>query len=48
MGWEFPWVSSLGSDFRHDFGATFIEEQQRNGADYNFKQVDQVAPQREG
>jgi predicted dithiol-disulfide oxidoreductase (DUF899 family) len=48
MGWEFPSVSSLGSDFRYDFGAAFTEEQQRNGADYNFKHVDQVAPKREG
>ena len=48
MGWEFPWVSSLGSDFRYDFGAALTQEQQRNGADYNFKHVDQVAPQREG
>jgi predicted dithiol-disulfide oxidoreductase (DUF899 family) len=48
MGWEFPWVSSLGSDFRYDFGAAFTEEQQRSGADYNFKHVDRVAPQREG
>src|SRR5262245_12887404 len=23
MGWTFPWVSSLGSDFRYDFGAAF-------------------------
>src|ERR671936_1780146 len=29
MGWRFPWVSSLGSDFRYDFGAAFTEEQQR-------------------
>jgi predicted dithiol-disulfide oxidoreductase (DUF899 family) len=48
MEWEFPWVSSLGSDFRYDFGAAFTEEEQRSGADYNFKHVDQVAPQREG
>jgi predicted dithiol-disulfide oxidoreductase (DUF899 family) len=48
MGWTFPWVSSLGSDFRYDFGAAFTEEQQRGGADYNFAHVDQVAPQREG
>jgi predicted dithiol-disulfide oxidoreductase (DUF899 family) len=48
MGWEFPWISSLGSDFRYDFGAAFTEEQQRYGADYNFKHVDQVSPQREG
>src|SRR6266508_6738792 len=48
MGRKFPWVSSLGSDFRYDFGAAFTEEQQQNGADYNFKHVDRVAPQREG
>ena len=48
MGWTFPWVSSLGSDFRYDFGAAFTEEQQKNGADYNFNHVDQVPPQREG
>src|SRR5919109_1778684 len=48
MGWQFPWVSSLGTDFRYDFGAAFTEEQRRSGADYNFKHVDQVSPQREG
>src|SRR5262245_37845879 len=48
MGWEFPWVSSLGSDFRYDFGAAVTAEQQETGADYNFKHVDRVAPQREG
>jgi predicted dithiol-disulfide oxidoreductase (DUF899 family) len=48
MGWRFPWVSSLGSDFKYDFGAAFTEEQQRNGADYNFRHVDQPLPQREG
>ena len=30
------WVSSLGSDFKYDFGAAFTEEQQRSGAEYNF------------
>lgn len=35
MGWRFPWVSSLASDFKYDFGAAFTEEQQRDGADYN-------------
>jgi predicted dithiol-disulfide oxidoreductase (DUF899 family) len=48
MDWKFPWVSSLGSDFKYDFGAAFTEEQQRNGAEYNFRHVDQVEPQREG
>ena len=49
MGWGFPWASSGGSDFKYDFGAAFTEEQQREGADYNFKHLDQVPrPQREG
>jgi predicted dithiol-disulfide oxidoreductase (DUF899 family) len=49
MGWRFPWVSSGGGDFKYDFGAAFTEEQQRDGADYNFKHVDQPPwPQREG
>jgi predicted dithiol-disulfide oxidoreductase (DUF899 family) len=49
MGWRFPWVSSGGSDFKYDYGAAFTEEQQRNGADYNFRHVDQPPwPQREG
>jgi predicted dithiol-disulfide oxidoreductase (DUF899 family) len=48
MGWVFPWVSSLGSDFRYDFGAAFTEEQQQRGADYNFRHVDRPEPQREG
>jgi predicted dithiol-disulfide oxidoreductase (DUF899 family) len=48
MGWRFPWVSSLGSDFKYDFGAAFTEEQQRNGADYNYRHVDKAEPQKEG
>ena len=48
MGWSFPWVSSLGSDFRYDFGAAFTEDEQLNGGEYNFRHEDQVAPQREG
>jgi len=48
MGWKFPWVSSLGADFRYDFGAAFTEEQQRDGAEYNFAHVDHALPQREG
>ena len=34
MGWRFPWVSSLGSDFKYDFGAAFTEEQRRNGVEF--------------
>jgi predicted dithiol-disulfide oxidoreductase (DUF899 family) len=48
MGWTFPWVSSRGGDFRYDFGAAFTEEQQRDGADYNFSHVEAPPPQREG
>jgi predicted dithiol-disulfide oxidoreductase (DUF899 family) len=37
MGWTFPWASSFGSDFNHDFQVSFTEEQQRAGAgEYNF------------
>jgi len=48
MNWTFPWVSSLGSDFRYDFGAAFTAEQQRSGAEYNFRREHEVPPQREG
>ena len=48
MGWRFPWVSSLGGDFKYDFWAAFTEEQQKNGADYNFRHVDEPEPQKEG
>jgi predicted dithiol-disulfide oxidoreductase (DUF899 family) len=27
MGWEFPWYSSYGSDFNHDFHATLDDEE---------------------
>lgn len=38
MGWTFPWVSSLGSDFNLDFNVSFTEEQQRKGAiEYNYE-----------
>jgi predicted dithiol-disulfide oxidoreductase (DUF899 family) len=48
MAWRFPWVSSYGSDFNFDFGVAFTEEQQRNGADYNYQHVDKAEPQKEG
>jgi predicted dithiol-disulfide oxidoreductase (DUF899 family) len=48
MGWRFPWVSSLGSEFKYDFGAAFSEQQQRSGAEYNFRPWDQPLPQKEG
>jgi predicted dithiol-disulfide oxidoreductase (DUF899 family) len=39
MGWSFPWVSSLGSDFNFDFGVSFTEEQQRGEVEYNFRLI---------
>jgi predicted dithiol-disulfide oxidoreductase (DUF899 family) len=39
MGWTFPWVSTLGSDFNFDFGVSFTEEQQRSGAGYNYRTI---------
>ena len=48
MGWRFPWVSSLGSDFKYDFGAAFTDEQQRTGAEYNFRPADDPGEQAPG
>ncbi len=37
MGWCFPWVSSAGSDFNHDFGVSFSKEDMAMGhVTYNF------------
>jgi predicted dithiol-disulfide oxidoreductase (DUF899 family) len=41
MGWGFPWASSHGSDFSHDFQtARTVEEQQAGVVEYNFRPVD--------
>jgi predicted dithiol-disulfide oxidoreductase (DUF899 family) len=37
MGWSFPWASSHGGDFNFDFTASLTEEQQRRGAEYNYR-----------
>ena len=37
MGWTFPWASSFGGDFNFDFSASFTEEQQREGIEYNYR-----------
>jgi predicted dithiol-disulfide oxidoreductase (DUF899 family) len=38
MGWRFPWVSSHGSDFNHDFGVSFTSEELARGKVlYNFR-----------
>jgi predicted dithiol-disulfide oxidoreductase (DUF899 family) len=36
MGWTFPWASSRGGDFNFEFCASYTEEQQRAGIEYNF------------
>ena len=37
MGWTFPWASAPGGDFNFDFNASLTEEQQREGAEYNYR-----------
>src|ERR1700689_624999 len=37
MGWTFPWASSADSDFNFDFNVSVTEEQQREGAEYNYR-----------
>ena len=40
MGWRFPWVSSLGSDFNRDFHVSFSEEELASGTvRYNFAEI---------
>ena len=36
LRWTFPWASSIGGDFNFDFCASYTEEQQREGIEYNF------------
>ena len=35
MGWRFPWASSNGSDFNHDFHVSFTPEEKAT-AEYNY------------
>ena len=37
MGWTFPWASSFGGDFNHDFNVWFTEAEQRQGLEYNYR-----------
>ena len=39
MGWAFPWASSFGSAFNFDFNVSVTEEQQREGAEYNYQRA---------
>jgi predicted dithiol-disulfide oxidoreductase (DUF899 family) len=49
MGWTFPWASSFGTEFNHDFGVGVTEEQQRSGiGEYNFAPKDEKAAAESG
>lgn len=48
MGWSFPWVSSLDSDFNFDFDVSFTEEQREGGAEYNFRSIDKPGEEMPG
>jgi len=37
MGWTFPWASSADTDFNADYAASFTDQQQREGIEYNFR-----------
>ncbi|HVP86146.1 MAG TPA: DUF899 domain-containing protein [Rhizomicrobium sp.] len=37
MGWNFPWASSHQADFNFDYQVSVTEEQQRDGAEYNYR-----------
>jgi predicted dithiol-disulfide oxidoreductase (DUF899 family) len=48
LGWSFPWASSFGSDFNHDFGVAYTEEELRAGpVEYNFRSANYPAPANE-
>ena len=37
MGWTFPWVSSANTDFNHDYGVSFTDQELADeGSVYNF------------
>jgi predicted dithiol-disulfide oxidoreductase (DUF899 family) len=41
MGWTFPWASSFGSDFNHDFGVERTQAEHDAGVvEYNFREND--------
>ncbi|WP_108660092.1 DUF899 domain-containing protein [Acuticoccus kandeliae] len=44
MGWSFPWASSFGSDFNHDYAVSFTEsEQSEGGIEYNYRREPAMA-----
>src|SRR5579859_4357407 len=48
MGWSFPWASSFGSDFNHDFQVAHTKEEWQLGfIEYNFRATDVRPPESE-
>jgi predicted dithiol-disulfide oxidoreductase (DUF899 family) len=46
MGWSFPWASSFGTEFNHDFHTTHTPEEWQSGAiDYNYRATDVRPPE---
>jgi predicted dithiol-disulfide oxidoreductase (DUF899 family) len=48
LGWTFPWASSFGSDFNHDFAVGLTPEQQDDGYIYNFEQKPPIPADAQG
>src|SRR5438552_5392404 len=44
MGWTFPWASSADGEFNTEFSASFTEDEQRKGIEYNYEHEEPVAP----
>jgi predicted dithiol-disulfide oxidoreductase (DUF899 family) len=41
LGWRFAWVSSFGTDFNHDYRASFTQDEMAKGkVEYNFDLVE--------
>jgi len=47
MGWSFPWASSFGSDFNHDFGVSFTKDEMASGKVY-YNYAETEFPSEEG
>jgi len=40
MGWSFPWLSSLGSDFNFDYHVSFTQDELNSGkVEYNYQMI---------
>jgi predicted dithiol-disulfide oxidoreductase (DUF899 family) len=44
MGWSFPWASSYGGDFNHDFATSRTAEELQEGGEYNFERYGDLTP----